>query len=418
MSSSFRALIRCLLDGAGQTIGPCFTVAELNALSSDGLSLLRREKVLVRTAIPEEISHPSHGHVAVTKMGGNWYLVPLSNPALDWIKVKTDEIERVRLSHLGLLKWVARECEIAGDPSFNGPIWTMGATVLSGRRFRVLYYPGPAISDRLLAAIQMLDPHDGGIPQLLLLPFTLSLTVHELSRLEGRGLFLIHLYLITTENGIDLELATLPETTPARKSGYYFQRVRGSKSWEVGFNTSEPKAVSNIVAMSRLWVLIRNPYKIFTASLLTNELNGLSNDRKRNGQPDANTKAPVRSKGTRGRSSTDLTDKQRIEAKQICAEMMAAKEEYGAESREFRDAEEAWKHFSHKHGLAEVHGGVVKREGDDAAKEAEAVRRSIDRWIDSNLGGELDALARHLDKCVTRGVNFSYDPPEELPWRT
>lgn len=418
MSSSFHTLIRCLLDGAGQTISPCFTAAELKALSSDGFSLLRKEKVLVRTAIPVEIAHPSHGHVAVKNMGSSWYLVPLTNPALDWINVKVDEIERVRLSHHGLLKWVARECAIAGDHSFDGPIWVVGTAVLSGRRFRILYYPGPATPDKLLEAIRLHDFHDGGIPQLLLLPFALSLPAHELSRLEGRGLFLSYLYQVTTEKSIDLELATFPKTMITRRAGYFFRRVSGSKTWEVGFNTSEPRAISSSVAMDRLWVLIRNPAKDYTASLLTNELNGLSNDRKHNGQPNSPAVAPVRSKGTRGRTIADLLPAQQFEAREIRSEMMAAKEEYGEESREFRDAEDAWKQFSREHVLAETHRGKIKREGDDETKDADTVRRSIDRWIGSNLGGDLDALARHLDKYVTRKANFSYDPPQELPWQT
>lgn len=418
MSSSFRSLMRSLVDRAGQTACPCFTVAELRSLSSVGFDLLRSKKVLVKAGLGAEMDHPSFGRVAVRKTASGIYLVDLSDPARDWIKVQAAELERYRFSHQGMTRWVANLIGTEREVITNGPLWTIGTTSLAGRLLRVLYYPGPASTDKLLAAIRTLDCDEAGIQHLVMLPFTMAITAPELSRLEKRGLFLEHLYQITTEQGIDLALARLPVATIVRKPGYYFRRVQGSKSWEVGFNTTEPRAVPASVAMDRLWILLRNPSKEYTAPGITDELNARSSDRKRNGQPDGDCSTPVRSKGTRGRTAGDLTDAQRREAREIHAEMMAAKEEYGEESREFRDAEEAWQAFSDQFGLATVHGGKVKREGNDEAKEAETLKKSIDRWIDANLGGDLDALARHLDSHVTRGTSFAYNPPEPLPWQT
>lgn len=418
MSSSFRSLMRSLVDRASQTSSPCFTVAELRAISPTGFDLLRSNKVLVKTGVAEELDHPSFGRVAVRKTAGGLRLVDLSDPARDWIKIDAAEIERFRFSHQGMARWIARICGNDREVSMEGPVWTVGLTSIGGKIYRVLYYPGPPSIEKLLAAVRSLDLIGSGNQHLLLLPFTMAIAAPELSRLEKQGLTLEHLYQITTEEGLNLELARLPSVMPVRQPGYYFRRVKGSNSWEVGFNTAEPRAVPHGVAMERLWLLLRNPRKEYTASLMTDELNCRSNDRKRDGKPDNSNITLVRSKGTRGRTTSDLTEDQRQEGKEIHAEMMAAKEQYGEESREFRDAEEAWQEFCNQFGLAGVHGGKAKKEGNDEAKEAETLKRSIDRWISSNLGGDLDELARHLDQCITRGASFQYSPPDPLPWQT
>jgi hypothetical protein len=410
--------MRSLVDRASQTSSPCFAVAELNAISSAGFDLLRSNKVLVKTGVAEEIDHPSFGRVAVRKTKGGLHLVDLSDPARDWIKIEAAEVERFRFSHQGMIKWIARLCGTEREVSMDGPVWTVGTTSISGRLLRLLYYHGPVSTEKLLAAIRTLDLDGAGNQHLLLLPFTMAIAATELLRLERQGLFLEYLYQITTEEGLNLELVRLPAAMLDRKPGYYFRKVKGGNSWEVGFNTAEQRAVPHSVAMERLWLLLRNPDKEYTASLMTDELNGRSNDRKRNGQPDGSNSALVRSKGTRGRTTNDLTEDQKHEGKEIHAEMMAAKDQYGEESREFRDAEEAWQEFCNQFGLAGIHGGKVKREGNDESKEAETLKRSIDRWIDANLGGDLDALARHLDSYITRGTNFAYNPPEPLPWQT
>ena len=410
--------MRLLVDRAGQTTSPCFTVAELQAISPVGFDLLRSKKVLGRIGVAEEMDHPLFGRVAIRKTAGGLYLVDQSDPGRDWIKVEATEVERLRFSHQGMTRWIASLCGTEREVITEGQLWTVGTACLSGRLFRILYYPGPALTEKLLASIRTLDLDGGGYQHLLLLPFTNTVAAPEAARMAKQGLFLEHLYQITTEEGLDLELARLPASIIVRKPGCYFRRVQGGSSWEVGFNTTEPRAVPHSVALDRLWLLLRHPCKDYTASLMTDELNGRSNDRKRNGQPDGSEGALVRSKGTRGRTARDLTEEQQREAKEIYSDMMAALEEYGEESRQFRDAEEAWQAFNHQFRLASVHGGKVRREGDDTAKEADTVRKSIDRWIKTNLGGDLDALARHLDKCVTRGDNFRYDPPEKLQWQT
>lgn len=410
--------MRSLFDGAGQTISPCFTVAELNAISPAGFDLFRTAKVLVKMGVPEEMAHPVHGHVAIRKVAGQWYLVSLSDPARDWIKVDAAEVERFRFSHQGLVRWIARQCGTRDEVNSSGEIWTVGDVIVLGRRCRVLYYPGMASMEKLLAAVRALEAEDPVLPRLLLLPFTLPIEAAEQSRLESRGLFLDHVYRLISGNGIDLDLVRLPVAASSRKPGYFFRRGKGKKSWEVGFNTPNPTGVPYGVAMDRIWLLLRNPRKEFTAAEIADELNGLSPDRSHNGKAESNTPAHYRSKGSRGKNLRDLTNNQRLEGKDIHAEMMSAKAEFGESSLQFREAEDAWDKFRRQHGLPDIHAGMVKRENNDEAKESEAMRRSIDRWIEGHRGGDLDGLAKYLGERITRGAKFSYNPPLELPWQT
>jgi len=410
--------MRSLLDGAGQTTSPCFTVAALKAVSLAGFDLLRTERVLVKTGVPEEMVHPVLGSVAIRKIAGKWYLMDLLDAARDWTKVDAAEVERFRFSHQGMVKWIARQCGTRDEVNSSGAIWTVGDALVLGRRCRIYYYPGTASMENLLAAVRALETGDPVLPRLLLLPFTLPIEAAEQSRLEQRGLFLDHVYRLISGNGIDLDLARLPVAASSRKPGYFFRRVKGAKSWEVGFNTSEPKPVLGGVAMDRIWLLLRNPHKEFTAAGITDQLNGQSPDRSINGRVESATPAHHRSKGSRGRNLNDLTASQRIEGKEIHADMMEAKDEFGEDSLQFRDAKKDWNAFRQRHGLPDVHDGKVKRENNDEAKETEALKKSIDRWIEGHLDGDLGELAKYLDATITRGPRFSYNPVPEIPWQT
>lgn len=410
--------MRLLFDGASQSISPCFTLAELNSISPTGFDLLRAEKVLVKTGVSEEMAHPAFGHVAVRRIAGQWYLVSLSDPARDWINVEAADVERFRFSHQGMVRWIARQCGSVDEVHSSGAIWTVGDVVVQGRRCRVLYWPGVASMEKILAATRSLETANPALSRLLLLPFTLSVEESERSSLEHQGVFLDHLYRLTSGSAIDLELARLPDVASARKSGYFFRRVIGKKSWEVGFNTPTPTGVPHGVAMDRIWLLLRNPLKEYTAAAITNELNAHSPDRSHNGKAESNSPAYHRSKGSRGRNLCDLTNDQRLEGKELHAEMMLAAEDHGEDSLQFREAEEAWDKFRRQHALPDIHAGKVKRENDDEAKESETVRRSIDRWIEGLRRGDLQGLAMYLDARITRGPKFSYNPPEELPWQT
>lgn len=96
----------------------------------------------------------------------------------------------------------------------------------------------------------------------------------------------------------------------------------------------------------------------------------------------------------------------------------AARAEHGEESQAFEDADEAWKDFQRSHGIAETYQGKAKKEGDDGAKEAARIKKSLDRWIKDHRTTALSALAEHLDKYISRGGRFSYEPETELPWQT
>ena len=421
MSSSFRPLLRFLFDGVGQTVSPCFTVADLNAISLAGFDLLRTEKVLVKTGVSEEMAHPVHGHVAIRKIADQWYLVDLADPARDWIKVDADEVERFRFSHQGLVRWIARQCGTQDEVHLSGAIWTVGVRIVQDQRCRILYYPGTAALDSLLAAIRGLETHESGIPRLLLLPFASPIEASELSRLEQRGLFLDHLYRLASENGIDIELARLPVVASARKPGYFFRRVKGSNSWEVGFNTTTPIALPRGVAMDRIWLLLRNPGKSFTASDITNQLNATSDDRSFNRKTESTDPAYHRSSGTSARTIKDLTTDQQADGKDILREVMRTKSDFGKGSHQHKDAEKEWSAFIRKHGLVDVYRGIVNLENDDVTKEAETMKKSIERWITQHRDSGLGDLVRHIDTTILRGTSFSYSPPKEQPqlqWQT
>jgi hypothetical protein len=407
--------MRLLVDRAGQTTSPCFTVAELQAISPVGFDLLRIEKVLGKIGVAEEMDHPLFGRVAVRKTAGGLFLVDLSDPGRDWIKVEATEVERLRFSHQGMARWIARLCGTEREVSTEGQLWTVGTTSLSGRLFRILYYPGPALTEKLLAAIRTLDLDGAGYQHLLLLPFTNTVAAPEASRLGKQGLFLENLYQITTEESLDLELARLPDEGAGRKSGYFFRRVKGSNSWEVGFNTTTPVALPHGVAMDRIWLLLRNPGKEFTASEITNQLNATSDDRLFNRKAETTDQAYQRSKGTSARTIKDLTPEQQADGREIMQEVIRAKSDFGKGSSEHKEAEKEWKDFCSNNRLSDYFKGIVKLENDDVTKEAETLKRSIDRWIIQHKDSSLGDLVGHLDTTIIRCTSFSYSPPKEQP---
>jgi hypothetical protein len=377
---------------------------------------LEAKKVLQRVATPETlILRGCCG--AVRQAEGKWFWISLEESAAPWVEVGPDALETYKLSHRRLLAWLAECCSTSKEVNADGMVWSMGSVIIQGRRCQVLYYPGTASKTNFLEAIRDLESAATEIPRVLLLPVAVPINAPERTRWEGRGLFVEYVYRLATDEGIKLEAVLPPVTTSGDKPGCYFRRVRSSGSWEVGFNTRKPIPMAATVAMDRIWLLLRNPGKEFTSAAMTDELEGVSTDRTVNGQK-AGSRTIQRSGGTRARNIADLTTSSQKEARQILRELAAARKEHGEESQAFEDADEAWKDFQRSHGLAETYQGKAKKEGDDGAKEAARIKKSLDRWIKDHRTHALSALAEHLDKYISRGTKFSYEPETELPWQT
>jgi hypothetical protein len=412
----FKRLLKLLLEGTGESTEPIFSAASLEDACSETFALLKIKKVLQRVATPENmILRGCYG--TVRQAEGKWIWVSLEEPAAPWVEVTQDVLETYKLSHRRLLAWLAENYSTSKEVNADGKVWSMGSVLIQGRRCQVLYYPGTASKAEFLEAVRELESTPTEIPRVLLLPVGVSINAQERTRWEGHGLFVEYVYRLATDEGVNLQAALPSVTTSVDKPGYYFRRVKVRGSWEVGFNTTKPRGVPATVALDRIWLLLRNPRGRFTAADMTNQLEGVSADRSVNGRK-AESRTIQRSGGTRARSIADLTTSSQKEARQILSELAAAREEHGEESQTFIEADEAWKEFRLTHGIVETFQGRAKKEGDDGMKEAASIKKSLDRWIKGHLVTDLSALAEHLDKYISRGSSFSYEPETELDWQT
>ncbi len=412
----FKRLLKLLIEGMTGSTEPIFSATSLTDACPEAFALLKTKKVLQRVASPETmILRGCDG--AVRQVKGKWFWISLEESAAPWVEVDQDVLETYKLSHRCLLAWLAECCGTSKEMNADGMVWSLGSMIIQGRRCQVLYYPGTTSKAEFLEAIRGLESVATEIPRVLLLPVGVPINASERSRWEGHGLFVDYVYRLATDQGVNLQAALPSITTSMDTSGYYFRRVKVGGSWEVGFNTTKPLGVPASVAMDRIWLLLRNPGNQFTAAEMTDELEGVSADRSVNGRK-AESKTIQRTGGTKARSIEDLTHQSRNEAKEILRDLAAAREENGEESQAFADAKEAWNHFQRSHGLAEAFQGKAKKEGDDGAKEAARIKKSIDRWIKDQRRTDLSALAEHLDKFISRGTKFSYEPETEFPWQT
>lgn len=412
----FKRLLKLLLEGTAGSREPVFSTASLKDACPEAFALLKTKKVLQRVVPPETIILRGCCG-AVRQAKGKWFWISLEESAAPWVEISPDELETFKLSHRRLLDWLAECYGTSREVNADGTIWSLGSVIIQGRRCQVLYYPGTASKAEFLEAVRELESTPTEIPRVLLLPVGVPINALERSRWEGRGLFVEYVYRLATDKGVNLQAALPSITTSVGKSGYYFRRVKVGGSWEAGFNTAKPLGVPATVAMDRIWLLLRNPRKEFTAADMTDELEGASADRSVNGRI-AESRTILRSGGTKARGIADLTPTSQNEARAILRELTAAREEHGEESQAFKDADEALKDFQRSHGIAEKYQGKAKKEGDDGAKEAARIKKSIDRWIKDHRTTTLSALAEHLDKYISRGTKFSYEPETELPWQT
>jgi hypothetical protein len=400
MSSKLRPLLQRLLECVSRAEAPVFHEAELLAIDPAGLHLLRQERVLMDNGIATEIEHPQNGSMLVRKLGSGWVLVDPQNPARDLISVDVGVLRLLRFSHVALLEWIARTNGMAGESTTGGDIWTVGTANLGGSRCRVLYFPGIASRDHLLLALRNFSAESSAEIQFLLMPAAIKLSSNDLAWIESKRLYVEPLYRLAVDNGFDLSRARVPQSN-RRGAEYCFRR--SGAGWEVGFDTTIPRAVPDKAGMVQIWFLLRNPKKEFTAIAINNDLNA--------------AKEVAHSSGTRARTIADLPVLVKRQLRNLLAEMQSAKE--NNDERAERDAKEEYSQILKQNGIKDTFAGKGKRDGDDDAKEGDTMRKAIERSIVAlRKTPELRSLAQHLDTCLKRGARFSYEPPEIPPWRT
>jgi hypothetical protein len=415
-SSKFRSLLRRLLDGTARSTSPVFQLAELQAIDPYGCLQLRKAKVLLPCPVPEAVDHPVHGRLLTRQVGRDWYLIDPEAPAQDWLKVTDASLEHVLFQHQRMLKWLAELAGTAGEEEATGDLWVIGTTLAQGRRCHLLYHAGTASASDLLSAVRQLGPASPGTHRIILAAAPIRFGSGELEELDAAEISVDFLYNLLTPEGLELDHARLPHE-PAQVPACYFRRSGDGKSWQLGFETTTPLGHPHGVALDRIWLLLRNPGRNFSAADITAELNGTSSDRSMNGRKEASS-SPTRSAGTAAKKFSDLLPDQQDEGRTIREDLTAAREAHGEDSFEFREADKDMKDFLKKFGIKDTYQGQQKREGDDQANEAAAIKRSINRWIADSRNGPLANLAAHLDSSISRESFFRYEPAKCPRWLT
>jgi hypothetical protein len=399
----FKRLLKLLLEGTGESTEPIFSAASLKDACPEAFALLKAKKVLQRVATPETlILEGSYG--AVRQVSGKWFWISLGESAAPWVEVGPDALETYKLSHRRLLAWLAECCSTSKEVNADGMVWSLGSVIIQGRRCQVLYYPGTASKANFLEAIRDLESAATEIPRVLLLPVGVSLDAVTESRWQERGLSAQHLYGVATETGFDLEKAKIPAAGRSAKPGYYFRR--SADGWEVGFNTTKPRAVKDKSGMEAIWWLLRNPGNKRTAEQLLLELAGLDPG-----------KSPVMSAGSRAKSVKDLPSDVKAKLQELYQEAGRCREDQ--DERGLADAQEEIKVLFKQYGIKDPFAGKVEREGDDKAKAGNSLGVAIGRCFSAfKKTKELEGLADHLEAYIDRWTSFSYDPPGEIQWIT
>ncbi len=404
MSYRLQPILRSLLEGVSRSERPVFFEADLEAIDPAGLRLLLQERVLRSAGIPDAVEDTECGTATVHLHQKCRFLIDPENPGRDWTIADERSLRRCRFDHRAMLDWIARGNGMAGEASPSGPLWTVGTSIVGGLRCRILYYPGIGSRDALLLAVKdfRVTASDAKTVHLLLIPAAVALSNEDLAWIEEKGIFLEPLYRLAGDDGIDIGTARLPDYRPTL--GYYFRR--SASGWEVGYDTTMPRAVPKKSGMDAIWFLLRNPGEEFTAMAINDQLH-LSES----GVPRA------RSTGSRAKSIADLPPGVKKELSELRAEMARAKEKNDERTR--RDADEEYKRILRDHGIKDSFAGMTARENDDQAKEAETLTRSIKRCLDSlEKTRELSELVDHLRANLEWGTRFIYGPPETPPWRT
>ena len=409
MSSKFKKLLGRLLNSASRTPSPTFLESDLTEIDPEGFQLLVHGKVLARGGLAETIDHPDHGLMNVHKVGSRWMLADPESPGKDLLPVEEESLRLVRFHHKGMLRRLAQTNGMDGQTTDEGRIWTVGTRILSGLHCQVLYYPGIAELAQLYLALDSLDDTPEGTVRLVVLAGAVSLPDDYKTKLAAKRIYVDHLYRLATDDGIDLNKASLPTITSNRKPGYYFRKC--GEDWEVGFNTDTPRAMMDYKAMFPIRFLLRHPGKEYSAADLVDELEGVSADSSANGSPMGRGATPVRSSGTQARGIRDLLPEARKKHGILVREKQEAKEDHGTDSQQFRIAKEAFEHFLKKNGIRNSLAGRQPKENDDFAKEAEKMRKAVERFIKKLLktkDADLKVLSEHLKANLKCGARFSY----------
>lgn len=403
MSSKLKQFSRKLLDSLKHLERPVFTERELREADAESFALLRKHKVFVTVGSCEYVDHDVHGSMGVTWIDERPFLFDPDHPSREWIEIERDDIRRFAFSHEAMMRWIASSNDMDGQSIAQGVIWTIGTKTINGTRCHVLYYPGTQDCDELLLALRDYDlgASEAKTPKLLITPAPLPLPDAELRRLDALGIRVEQLYRLVGNNAIDLQRASV-SMSPSEKL-YVFRRA--GNNWEIGFETASSSIVPHKSGMTEMWLLLRNPGKEYTATAITNELNGLDE-----------SVAPARSIGTKARSVSDLTPQARAEFSQLMGELNAAKDDNDDFGR--REAEEALAEWRKTWGIPDSYQGITARESDDLSKEKKTMARAMDRCIEALNTKDLVGLGKHLGAHIKTGKVFTYAPPERPPWLT
>ncbi|MCF7789461.1 MAG: hypothetical protein K9N47_25285 [Prosthecobacter sp.] len=398
-----QSLLKLLLDGLKRDEAPVFSLARLHSQAGPAVTTFLDARILSVAPHMVTLEHPTRGMLLVYKYGTRYVAREPDAAGSDFIEVSEEDIKQVRLSQRRLMEWIAEANDMAGQSTFNGVIWTIGTTLIQDVRCRVMYAKAPCSRENMLLATSNIEVPGNGVCVLLCAAAT-GLTDIDLNELESRRIYVDHLYRIVSGNGFDLNKVNVPRPTISRKPQSYFRR--SADGWEVGFNTTKPRAVKDKSGMEAIWWLLRNPGNKRAAEQLLLELAGLDPE-----------KSPVMSAGSRAKSVKDLPSNVKAKLKELYQEAERCREDQ--DERGLADAQEEMKVMFKQYGIKDPFAGKVEREGDDKAKAGNSLGVAIGRCFSAfKKTKELEGLADHLEAYIDRWTSFSYDPPGEIPWIT
>ena len=229
----------------------------------------------------------------------------------------------------------------------------------------------------------------------------LIIKAHSSALVQGVGGAGCLLRTLVDGRGIELTLPQVPSDFGAVN---IFRRT--GNGWQIRFQGGDLFALNKMAGMDVIWFLLRNPGQEFEISEISNQLAGIDEDF-----------APVRSRGSQAKSIRDLPTDAQEELKDLLRDKEAAEEsqEHASVQRLSSEIDDLLKRY----GVKDSHAKVLKREGDDAATEAETTYKAIGRVFSAIKKTEgLELLAEHLSKHLQRRPPFGYTPDQPVVWQT
>jgi hypothetical protein len=404
MSSTLPLLLKRLLSALRDSASPAFRVAELINLSPEGTRALLRMKILRRTAPSSSWEHPTWGHVEVVRIGGRPFLSLPDSPAAAPRAVDEQELEQVQLDQAAFARWIADDNELDDARDLSGNLWTLGHGTMHGLPATVLYVPSPFAVSAFGDLISIADAMPEGRLTVVLAPTLAQMTRDEIRSLHRRRVIPESLHSLLSAGRVDLQKVSPPAQAGGVTTANVFRRT--GTGWEIRFQGGDIHAVADLSGMDEIWFLLRNPGKDFEVSEIANQLAALDDE-----------DVPVRSRGTKTKSTRDLPADVRRELAELILEKEAAEESEGKDAVARIDEEIAG--LLGRHGIKDSFGGLVKREGDDLNAEVERVYKATGRALGAILKtGDLRGLGDHLKRCMSRRPPLSFRPDQPQVWQT